>query len=240
MKNYLGNSCKLLPWHTTYSSKTMNKFYQLPVLVQWLIALLLIILGMSLFTVTMTALHPYGVLVLFPIGLPLAHFALTPIFTLLGVYKYYSPLLLVYSPNTIKYDIHLGTSFDYLWVMRWGDKGLKTRKKIWRYFLEGLVNIMEEIEAGRLPETVKVEGTSYFFSTKTAERLGFALEKPSFSYRVNLVMNYVDLWWMYSFAQNRLAFPKVLNARKAVISGKDLVQRRAQFEQLVQRLQSDH
>jgi len=218
----------------------MNKFYKLPIFLQWSIALLLLVIGMVLFTVNMKALHPYGVLVLFPIGLPLAHFALTPILTLLGVYKYYSPLLLVYSPNAVKYDIHMGTSFDYLWVMHWHDRGLKARKKIWSYFLEGLVNIMEEIEAGRLPETVKIEGTSYFFSAKTAQRLGFVLEKPSFSYRVNLVINYIDLWWMYSFAQNRVAFPKVFNARKAVISGKDLVQRKAQFEKLIQRLQNEH
>lgn len=215
----------------------MNKFYNFPTLLQWIISLLLMIVGMLLFTTVMKVTLPYGVLLLFPVVLPLAHFALTPLLTLLGMYKYYSPLLLVYSPNRIKYDIHMGTSFDYIWVMRWSDRGLKARKKIWSYFLEGLVKIAEDIEAGKLPDTVKVEGTSYFFSVQTAQRLGFSLESPSLAYRFNLIINYVDLWWMYSFAQNRLAFPKVFDARKAVISGKDLLAQKPYFEQLIDRLQ---
>ncbi|OJJ18062.1 hypothetical protein BKI52_29875 [marine bacterium AO1-C] len=218
----------------------MNKFYNLPIFLQWTISVMLLAIGMFLFTVTMSAFHPYGMFLLFPVVLPLAHFALTPLLTLLGMYKYYSPLLLVYSPNAMKYDIHMGTSFDYLFVMHWRERGLKARKKIWSNFLQGLIQIMEEIEAGKLPDTVKVEGTSYFFSVKTAQRLGFVLEKPSLSYRFNLIINYVDLWWMYSFAQNRLAFPRVFNARKAIISGKDLVKRKHQFEQLVARLQRDN
>lgn len=218
----------------------MNKFYQRPLFIQWTVAILLMGIGLSLFAVTLMAFHPYGLFLLFPVVLPFIHFTLTPLFTLLGTYKYYTPLLLVYNPNDVKYDIHMGTSFDYLMVMRWKDRGLKARKKIWGHLLEGLIHIMDEIESGKLPDTLKIEGTSYFFSDKTAQRLGFTLEKPSLPYRFNLLINYIDLWWMYSFAQNRLAFPKVFNARKVVISGRDLVARKAQFEQLVNHLKREN
>lgn len=214
----------------------MNRFYTLPRVTQWTIALLMLVVGMSVFGFFMTFYHPYSAFLHFPISLPLAHLALTPILTLAGSYKYYSPMLLVYNPNPKKYDIHQGTSFDYLMVMRWSDRGLTARKKIWKYFLEGFIRIAEEIEAGNLPPTLQIEGTSYFFSKQTAERLGFRLEPPSALYRLNLIINYIDLCWMYSFAQNRLAFPRVLDAHKAVINGKDLLERKAYFEKLIQRL----
>lgn len=214
----------------------MNKFYTLSPYLQWSLSILFLVGGMAFFMFGMIVFYPYAMLLHFPITLPVAHFAMTPFLTLIGVYKYYSPMLLVYKPSQVKYDIHSGTSFDYLMVMKWKDSGLKARRLIWCHFLQGFVRIAEEIEAGKLSPNVQIEGTSYFFSEQTAKRLGFTLTTPSPAYRFNLLINFVDLIWMYSFAQGKLAFPQVLKARKAVISGQHLLEQKAYYEQLIQRL----
>ena len=91
------------------------------------------------------------------------------------------------------------------------------------YFLDGLLGIVERIEATELPESVIVQGNSYFFSAKTASKLGFDLSETSIAVRINLLVNYFDLTWMYSLAQGRIAFPKISDVKTAEITGSCLV-----------------
>ena len=132
-------------------------------------------------------------------------------------------MLLAFAPNTQNHDLHNGTSFDYLWVLRKYPKGHTIRNKILEYFLEGLLRLIDDIEKGRLPATLSITGSSYFFSVQTAERLGFSLTSPSLFDRFNLFMNYLDLCWMYSLSKGKWAFPKMSAVKKVRIEGKDLV-----------------
>lgn len=157
-------------------------------------------------------------------------------FRLLGVYKYLSPMLLVFGANDKNYDIHSGTSFDYLCWLKWEDRGQVAREKIWGYFLEGLLAIAEEIENGKRPKSLVVSGTSYFFSENTAKRLGLSLEKPELFYRLNLYFNFIDLFWMYSFAWGRWRMPKLSEAKKAVITGEELLKQKPHLEKVLARL----
>ena len=164
-------------------------------------------------------------------------FTLTPFFTLIGLYSYLSPMLLVYGANKKKYDLHNGTSFDYLMVMRGIKKGRPMQNKILEYYLEGLLRIVEDLEKGMLPPEVKISGTSYFFSEATARRLGFEIEKPTAFYTFNQYINYLDLLWMYSLAKGKLTFPNLKNVKAASIKGAQLVENKAYLQQLYQFLQ---
>ena len=161
---------------------------------------------------------------------------MTPLFTLLGLYRYYSPLLLGYLPNEKVIDLHSGGSFDYLFVMRGVAPGAAFRKQVLKYQLEGLLRLIQYVEEKQIPESVSIVGTSYFFNEKTLQKFGFKLVEASAFYRLNLLVNFIDITWMYSLAQGKLSFPKLWKAKKAHISGAALVRQRAAIAAVYERL----
>ena len=211
----------------------MNKFYEINKILQWIIAavMCLIMLGILSIWMKILVINPLGFFFLFIVA-PMWQFLTTPLFRLIGLYKYLSPMLLVFNPSDKKYDLHNGTSFDYLFVMRKHKPGKDIRGKILEYYLNGLLRIIEKIENKSLSENVIVRGSSYFFSDKTTTRLGFKLSKTNIFEKLNIAVNYLDLIWMYSLAQGKLAFPNLMNIKTAAISGTDLMANKVKLETL--------
>lgn len=197
-----------------------------------MLAILLIILGLWF---ELNLRNPLFYLLIF-LFVPLLQFLATPIFTLGGLYKYVSPMLQVYSPNTKKYDIHNGTSFDYLMVMRGVKRGAELRKKLLGYYIDGLLYIIEEIEKCKLPSELVIRGSSYFFSQSTANRLGFKIAETGMAEKMNIVINYLDLLWMYSLSWGKLAFPSIKATKTAEITAADLLKSKGKLQELQFRL----
>lgn len=219
----------------------MNRFYDQPIWLQWIETSILLLLGMYPAVLIMQAIFvqpAYYLLIIF-YG-PWMQFTMSPLFKLLGTYKYYSPMLLGFNPNDTHIDLHSGTSFDYLFVMLKYKAGIKFRNRILLYHLEGLLNIIQEIEEKKIPETVIISGTSYFFNERTMLKFGFEKEKPLLSYKFNLLMNAVDLFWMYSLAQGRLSIPKIWKVQKATVQGQKLVENKVIIANLYQKLQGKY
>ena len=152
----------------------MNDFYKQPKILQWIKAILLILIGFlpALSMIAKGHSHPIFYL-LFIIYVPIGQFAFTPLFRLIGVYKYYSPMLLGYMANDRQIDLHSGGSFDYLFVMRKYKAGVEMRNRLLIYHFEGLLKLIELIENKSTPETVSIVGTSYFFHDRTLSKMGF-------------------------------------------------------------------
>ena len=211
----------------------MNIFYkQLPILL-WFESILLLIVGFypALILIEAGAKSPYYYF-LFLFYIPILQFSSTPIFRLIGIYKYYSPMLIGYLPNKIQIDLHSGSSFDYLFIMRKYKSGNETRNQLFIYYIEGLLHLIRKIESGEIPKSVSIIGTSYFFNERTIKKLGFDEKKPTLFYRLNLLINFIDIFWMYSLSKNRIGFPNLLAAKKLSISGEALIAKRTQIEYL--------
>ncbi len=155
-----------------------------------------------------------------------------PIAKLSGLHKYLSPMLLVNSANDKKYEIHNGTTFDYLMVMNNVKSGPEFSKKMLVYYLEGLLKIIEKIETNELSENVLIQGSSYFFNERTAKKLGFKLSKTNVAIKINMLVNYLDLIWMYSLSQGRLTFPNLINMQTVSVKGKYLVMNKTKLNEL--------
>jgi len=218
----------------------MHPFYQKPKIVQWTIALLLsAILGVVFYAWFKATVMGIWSILLIPFLTPFMQFCCAPLFTLTGVYKYVSPMLLIYSPSATKYDLHSGTSFDYLTVLGGKMQGRNYTQVLLSYYLEGLLEIIRETEAGETPEDIQISGTSYFFSENTARRLGFEFLPPESHLKFNLYLNYIDLLWMYSLSKGKLTFPNLKNAQMAKTTGKQLVAHKAVIERLHAYLSKD-
>src|SRR6056297_63914 len=61
---------------------------------------------------------------------PIIQFFSTPLFTLLGIYTYYSPMVVSLGSNDRVINLHNGTSFDYLLEMRRVKPGLPWKKLV--------------------------------------------------------------------------------------------------------------
>ncbi len=211
----------------------MNDFYTQPRILQWTEAIVFMFLGFlpALFIISNGNATPlYNSL--FIVYVPIAQFAFTPFFKLSGVYTYYSPMLLGYMPNDKVIDLHSGTSFDYLFVLRGKKAGIQLRNQLLIYHLEGLLKITELIEQNQIPQTVDIVGTSYFFNERTIKKIGFEQVNPSFFYRLNLYFNFIDIFWMYALSQGKLTIPKIWNAKKAIVSGAKLLENKDRIEDL--------
>lgn len=217
----------------------MNRFYTQPLFLQWFLAIVLLIIGFypALLIIEQTYKQAFFAL-FFIIYVPIAQFSFTPFFRLTGVYTYYSPMLLGYMANDVQIDLHSGGSFDYLLVMRKYKSGVILRNKLMIFHLEGLLTIVNHIEQGAIPEKVSIIGTSYFFNERTIKKLGFEQEQPTLFYRLNLYVNFIDLFWMYSLSKGKISIPKVWKASKLSILGSKLVENKNLLLALQQKMVS--
>lgn len=216
----------------------MNQFYKQPKILVWFESIFLLLIGIFL-----------GILIIvqgssqsfnyatFLLYVPISQFLFTPIYKLTGGYTYYSPMLLGYMANDKQIDLHSGTSFDHLFVLRKYPSGVQLRNRLMMYHLQGLLKLIQLIEEKRIPASVNIVGTSYFFNDRTLKNCGFQIEKPSNFYRINLLLNFIDLFWMYSLSKGKVAIPAVWDAKKARITGDVLITQKAKFEVLYQKLE---
>ena len=215
----------------------MNDFDKQPKYLVWLESIFLLMIGLMLGITIIDKGYSQPLFYLaFIIYVPISQFLFTPIYKLTGGYTYYSPMLLGYMANDKQIDLHSGTSFDHLFVLRKYKSGTVLRNRIMMYHVEGLLRLIQLIEGKHIPASVHIIGTSYFFSQRTLSNLGFQTEKATLFYRVNLFINFIDLFWMYSLSKGKLAIPTVWDAKKAKITGDALVVQKTKFEGIYQKL----
>ena len=215
----------------------MNDFYKQSKILQWIEAISLLIIGFlpAMVIIELGYSQPL-IYLLFIIYIPVGQFSSTPFFKLIGIYRYYSPMLLGYMANDRQIDLHSGGSFDYLFVMRKYKAGIELRNRLMMLHIEGLLNLIHLIENNSIPQTVNIVGTSYFFNERTLRKMGFEIVNPSLFYRLNLFANFIDILWMYSLSQGKLSIPKLWNAKKASIMGTQLIESKKQIEELYNKM----
>jgi hypothetical protein len=177
-----------------------------------------------------------GSLASWPVAVSVWQLSVTPFCRATGIYRYHSPMLKATVRTSRNYEVHGGTSWDWLSLFRFRDRGAKAARQVLVWYLEGFLDVATRIERGEIASSVEVTGTSWFFRADTARRLGFEIRPAGFRLRFNLLLNALDLWLTYSFTRGRLAFPDLFAVKQAVIRGDELVRRRGQITRLCETL----
>ena len=211
----------------------MRRFYDLPKFIQWIVAILLMIIGFG--SMMPLIMKPYGLLLL-PLLAPFLNLVSVPFFRLIGYFKYLTPLVISTVQTEEQYDLHNVFTFDYLVNFKWADRGKKVQKMLLQHYFKALLVIIERIESGHLPPEVNIVGHSYFFSDRTAKKLGFTISKASSFWVINSALQFIELSYLYSFSQGKWAMPKFWKVRRAEISGTDLLTKKEFLKGLVNRL----
>lgn len=213
--------------------KNIKKIYTFPKTVQWIFAITLSITGILISLSLLSLVYFPLWLLIIPVIKTISHFAITPLLRLSGLLNYYSPMLLVVKSKTQEWELHNGTTFDYILNMKWKQKGSNASKYIMINYLKGLLKIITEIEKNKLKEEITILGISYIINKKTAERLGFTVEKPNIFRRILFLIDYFTLFLMYSYSQGKFAFPNVLKVKKIKISGSKLIASKEKIAQVL-------
>lgn len=77
-------------------------------------------------------------------------------------------MLWIYAPNEKRYYLYNGTSFDYLFIFFVKTSVLNFQNKILQFYIDGLLEIVDEVSQNKIPESLQIRGSSYFFSDRTA------------------------------------------------------------------------
>ena len=218
--------------------KGMKKFDQFSGLFQWSISILLgliMVVGLFFWTELMRT-SKIWMLLIFVVA-PIVQFLITPLFSVLRVYNYHSPMVVSVGNNRRMISLHNGTSFDYLMEMSGIQPGIQWRNKMLYYYLDALLNIICQVENGNLPSNTVIRGSSYFLSQRSAVKLGFEVKHTSILEKINIALNYIDVVWMYSMANRKLTFPNLTKIITVRTTGEELIKHKTSIMALSSRLE---
>lgn len=218
-------------------NRNSNSFYKYPLLVQWSVTLLLLLcfLLACLGVVALTRQNPLWAL-LSLLLIPLSQFAISPLFTLLGLYQYLSPILHVYLPAKHSYELHHASSFDYLFLWQHMRHCPDRKRQILVYYLEGLIKLIEMIEEKRVSPDVVIEGNTYFVNKRTSQLIGLSLTRTGKFKKACLYLNFLDMLWMHSLTCKKIQLPSLSHSGYLKGTGRQLVANKHKLEALYNRL----
>ncbi|MFB9052646.1 hypothetical protein ACFFVB_06090 [Formosa undariae] len=200
-----------------------------------LITAALVVLLLSIFISYRTGVIIIGILTFSILLSILAPFLDVPAMKASGKLKYHAPLFLSEAPKDGIVTIHGGTLFDYVFVI---NKKLNSQQRthfILQNHIQGLLHLIET--AKHQDPNLKIRGTSYIINARTANKLGFRVQKLDFIQTVILRFNYFNLLISHSIAKNKLSFPSLKNTRTFETTLQELTARKSYMELLNQKLE---
>lgn len=142
----------------------------------------------------------------------------------MGFYRYYSPLLFTV-PIPGKTELHLGTSYDFLF---WAESPRSTLA----FLAEGLLGLCGAAERGEIPRQEVIEGTVCFLSEPTLKRFGFQTRLPGPMQFLFVLANYPELSLLQSIAKRCFAPVRLSHVRRVTTTPERLIQQKRVLEEL--------
>jgi len=207
--------------------------------IQALVALLFAVVGATLVVAVTSVAHPVALVIGLPLLLSIVQLCLTPAFRLFGLHRYHSTMLKATIRTPTYYELHGGAVLDYLLTVGRTPFGPLAARRVMASYLEGLLDIAEDVERGHLAGSIEIAGTSYFFRETTLQRLGFTIRRAGWRLRMNLWLHILDVAVLYSISKGHPALPHFERIKTAVIRGDALLRRRSAVVSLLEILRRE-
>ncbi|RKS42503.1 hypothetical protein BC962_3261 [Gillisia mitskevichiae] len=149
--------------------------------------------------------------------------------------RYESSLLISEKKKNNQITIHGGTLFDYYFVLNKDDNG-KIRKNF--ILLEYLNGILKLMESNKEKLNLEIIGTTYILNQRTANKIGFKVQKTNTTQLIILILNYPNLVFTKSFANKNVSFPNLKNIKTYKSSIKELNENKQRITKIRNTLQS--
>lgn len=169
-------------------------------------------------------------IILFIFAFRLFRFVTTPFFKKIGFYKYYSDMLFLMPFSPKIYEFHLGTSWDFLKAKK------LSAKSMFLILTEGLVNICNDLESGKLKRNIKLKGNTYYINPESVTKYGFKYRNMNIFETIMFYLNYVELCILYSVYQNKISFIPFKNVKIIFISADDLLNNKQNYLKIYYKL----
>lgn len=154
----------------------------------------------------------------------------TPIFKSLGLYIYYSPTFFLHKLTPRLYEIHIGTTWDYIRMDKISPKVLLLNMS------EGMVKIVDDIEQGKIHPNSKIVGSIHYFNPNSTEKFGFKHRNMNLFELLLFVFSYIETAILLSISYGKPMLPRLLNTRIHYAIAKDLIKYKDIYKAYYQRL----
>lgn len=157
---------------------------------------------------------------------------LTPLYRLTGRFVYYSHTLFI-TRSVSGLQLHAGTLFDYVSLIRWHERGARAQRKLTEQLLQGLLALCDDIAQGNIAANTTISATSYFFSDRSAAKLGFSTAKTAPLERLNLMLAVLSLAARLSLTKGRFSWPDLRHIRHIHTTAEHLLAQRPTIVRLL-------
>lgn len=144
-------------------------------------------------------------------------FITTPFLKWLGFYRYHSPLFMTVKVAPKLYELHLGTSWDFIFSPRINPSSLKIS------VLHGLLILCDKIEKGEFPKDVTLKGNPYFLKTSSLSRFGFKERKLNWFEYFMTLLSFPESTILLSISRREFKFANINNNRIVYVNSSELL-----------------
>lgn len=150
----------------------------------------------------------------------------TPLLRKVGYYMYHSPLFFTQPLFLNVQEIHLGTTWDFFKLPSVGPK------IIFGYVAEGLLNLAEAIEQGRIDPETRFRGYTFYLKKTTIKRFGFKTRKLNVIEAILFSLSYFEVCLLKSISCKKLSIVPIGNVHIVFCTAQDIVKMKPLYRQI--------
>lgn len=159
--------------------------------------------------------------------LRIIRFFSTPLLKKIGFYKYYSSKFFIMPLSKNKFEIHLGTSWDFFNSQKF------SARHQFNLLAEGMLKLCKDIESNKINKQTKFKGYTTYFNDSTIRRFGFRYRSFNIIEMILFAISYAELCVLKSLALKKITFIPLNKLKVVTINASELIKFKAKYNEFL-------